>query len=100
MKTTKTLAIALSLTTLIFNSYSLKSKEKSNYEFNDNILLTTDLIKEDIEKYLQDNGYTLESSPEQDGDEWTCYTAKGTEHYFTTVFTDGPNIIVHTDVRL
>ncbi|MCW3071104.1 MAG: hypothetical protein JWO44_994 [Bacteroidetes bacterium] len=69
-------------------------------KFSDNILLVTGLSQGEISKYLEDEGLTVETTPAQSGNNWTCNTSKGSEHYFTTVYTDGTNIIVHEDMRL
>jgi hypothetical protein len=99
MKNKKALAIIILSWITLYGNISSVNAAYAN-KFNNNSVLMTSIIKEDIIKYLEDNGYTLDDTPEQDGDDWTCYTHKGTEYYVTTVLTDGTNIIVHTDVRL
>jgi hypothetical protein len=71
-----------------FNPFFVKSKYQ------------TGLTAADITKYLTDHNYTLTSNPVQSGNNWTCYTTKNGNNYFTTVITDGTKIITHEDVRL
>jgi len=104
MKTIKVLAV-------IFLSCSLQNSNASsgcitkNYSnkyitiFQKNKALTG-VTGADIAKYLTDRGYTLTSNPSQANLNWTCYTTKNGNNYFTTVYTDGVKIINHEDVRL
>jgi hypothetical protein len=60
----------------------------------------TGVTAADIVKYLTDRGYTVTSTPVQANYNWTCYTTKNGNNYFTTVITDGSKIIDHQDIRL
>ncbi|MCW3104785.1 MAG: hypothetical protein JWO09_3225 [Bacteroidetes bacterium] len=100
MNTKKTLAITLLSCALLKGNLIQATAIYPVNKFSDNIVLVTGLTSGDITKYLEDEGLVVETTPVQSGNDWTCNTSKGSLHYFTTVYTDGTNIIVHEDMRL
>jgi len=100
MNTKKKLAIMLLSWGLVSSNLIQATALRPFNKFSDNILLVTGLTAGDITKYLQDDGLTVDTTPVQSGNNWSCNTSKGSVHYATTVYTDGTNIIVHEDMRL
>jgi hypothetical protein len=95
----KAKAIAIIFLSLISLNGSLSSANISasvNSKFNDNIQLTS----EDIAKYLESKGLTVESSIVQHGNSWFAFTSKDNVQYRSIVVAVSSNIIVHEDIRL
>jgi hypothetical protein len=100
MKKTRTRALLLLSCLSLYSNFTGATATQPLNKFSDNILLVTALTSGDIIKYLQDDGFTVETTPVQSNNDWSCNTSKGSYHYFTVVHTDGTDIIVHEDIRL
>lgn len=99
MKTLKTIltgiaVVAVSFTT-INASTALSGAPQSQ------AILQRGVSCSQICSYLVATGHTILTTPVQDGNIWTCNTRKSDGHtYFTTVYTEGDEIVGHTDIQI
>jgi hypothetical protein len=82
------------------NNHSSNCNNNNNNQNNQNNSEDEEVTQQDVINYLHGNGYYLLTDPrtEDGGRTWTSNTQKEGNNYITTVYTDGVNIVGHTDV--
>lgn len=98
MKTVKSLtAVAMIAVSFLLNANSGAGETKGINTVAVNY--SCGVTAEEVQTYLTELGYTLLEEPKMSNGcaEWQCRTQRAGSNYVTTVYTDGENIVGHSD---